>query len=39
MVVFKPGSDPKAATEFLSRAQSAEFSTLKIGAMIYPVNP
>jgi hypothetical protein len=37
MVLFKPGADPKAALEFFARAQSAEFSTLKIGAMTYPV--
>jgi len=39
MVMFKPGSDPKAAIAFFSRAQSAEFSTLKIEAMTYPVRP
>jgi hypothetical protein len=39
MVMFKPGSDPKAAVEFFTRAQTAEFSTLRIGAMIYPVSP
>lgn len=39
MVLFKPGSDPKTALEFFSRAQSTEFSTLKIGAVTYPVDP
>jgi hypothetical protein len=39
MVFFKPGADPKAALDFLSRAKSNEFSTLTIGLMTYPVNP
>jgi len=39
MVFFKPGTDPKAALEFLSRAKSSEFSTLKVGLMTYPLNP
>jgi hypothetical protein len=39
MVFFKPGADPKAALEFLSRAKSSEFSALKIGLMTYPLNP
>jgi hypothetical protein len=39
MVMFQPGSDPQAALAFLARAQSAEFSTLKIGVMTYPVKP
>jgi hypothetical protein len=39
MVFFQPGSDPKAALAFLSRAKSSEFSTLKIGLMTYPMNP
>jgi hypothetical protein len=39
MVFFKPGTDPKVALDFLSRAKSSEFSALKIGLITYPVNP